>query len=418
MTDILQQDGKISLGYIPIPMMVLDPKSGGTHNDYGSIAGDKDVAGAEATSGTSGGPPVAMTQSDLYQRQPLLPSETVTWATKNGGSAGTHHNSSIMVTLSEDNDDDTDGLKRNAINSNGIVRIEVPSPLREEPRFPKEKFKTFLAFVILAINFVLTTTSLALVHERLPDRDKYKPLPDVFLDNVPSATWALDISEILIMIFTTITFLVLVMHKHRFIIFRRIFLILALLYLMRSITMYVTVLPMSSNDYYCSPKANATTFLTIAKRVFQLMSGFGLTINGKHTFCGDYIYSGHTVILVMCYLIIQEYSPKRFWPLHWASLICSGFGVVMVLVARGHYTVDVVIAYYVTTRVFWMYHTMANNAILKNAAPNNFLSRMWWFRLFRYFEGNVGGPVPRQHDCPLPLPWPRRFLAKHPNRDS
>jgi shingomyelin synthase len=40
--------------------------------------------------------------------------------------------------------------------------------------------------------------------------------------------------------------------------------------------------------------------------VFQLISGFGLSINGKHTYCGDYIYSGHTIMLTMSYLIISE----------------------------------------------------------------------------------------------------------------
>lgn len=48
--------------------------------------------------------------------------------------------------------------------------------------------------------------------------------------------------------------------------------------------------------------------------------------------------------------------------------------------------------------------------------PNNSLARLWWFPLFKYFEKNIGGPVPRQYDWPLP--WPRRFLTKHPNRDS
>lgn len=71
--------------------------------------------------------------------------------------------------------------------------------------------------------------------------------------------------------------------------------------------MYVTVLPVSSTTYYCSPKSsNATTAFVIAKRAFQLMSGFGLSINGKHTYCGDYIYSGHTVMLVLGYLTIAE----------------------------------------------------------------------------------------------------------------
>lgn len=87
---------------------------------------------------------------------------------------------------------------------------------------------------------------------------------------------------------------------------RRVFLLMSLLYFMRSITMYVTVLPISSTSYYCSPKSNATTTLEIMKRAFHLISGFGLSINGKHTYCGDYIYSGHTVTLVMGYLIIAE----------------------------------------------------------------------------------------------------------------
>lgn len=37
----------------------------------------------------------------------------------------------------------------------------------------------------------------------------------------------------------------------------------------------------------------------------------------------------------------------------------------MVLVAHGHYTVDVLIAYYVTTRLWYIYHTLASNPNLK-----------------------------------------------------
>ena len=44
----------------------------------------------------------------------------------------------------------------------------------------------------------------------------------------------------------------------------------------------------------------------IAKRVFILMSGMGLSINGKHIYCGDYIFSGHTMVLTMGYLVIRE----------------------------------------------------------------------------------------------------------------
>ena len=121
---------------------------------------------------------------------------------------------------------------------------------------------------------------------------------------------------------------------------------------MRALTMYVTVLPMSSTTYYCSPKANSTSPAIVASRVIQLISGMGLSINGKQTFCGDFIFSGHTAILTMCTLLIQEYSPKRLYLLPPISRVVSIIGVIMVLVAHGHYTIDVVIAYFVTTRIF------------------------------------------------------------------
>ncbi|KAJ6647416.1 Phosphatidylcholine:ceramide cholinephosphotransferase 2 [Pseudolycoriella hygida] len=299
-----------------------------------------------------------------------------------------------------------------------ILKIDVPVPLREEPRFPKEKWKTFIAFVILTANMVLATVSLSLVHERLPDRETHGPLPDIFLDFVTPQDWALDVSEILIMVQVNACNLLILFHKHRFIVMRRIFLLMSILYFLRSITMYVTVLPVSSTTYFCSPKlSNSTTPLIIAKRTFQLMSGFGLSINGKHTYCGDYIYSGHTVILVLSFLTVSEYLPKRFYWLHWLAWANAVVGVLMVLVAHGHYTIDVLVAYYITTRLFWVYHTLANNSmLLKQTGSNNYLSREWWFIYFKYFERNIRGQVPNQFEWPLP--WPRRFLTKIPNRES
>lgn len=409
--------------------MVLDPKFS-NRNDYGSIqSSDQNNAPLNSqrhsthallSPSSNLGPsepsieddevPATskMTQGDLYQRQPLLPTPT------KGEKWGAHPKANEYF---DDVDEESDDAIRNgklSSNSNGIIKISMPPPVREEPKFPKEKWKTFVALFVMIINFIFTTTSLAMVHDRVPDREKYAPLPDKFLDTIPALDWALDVSEYLIMISVNATAIVLIFHKHRFIVFRRVFLILSLLYLMRAITMYITVLPVSSTTYYCSPKANQTSAFLISSRVLQLISGFGLSVNGKHTYCGDYIYSGHTVILVLTNLLISEYSPKRFFPLHWISWMVTLTGIVMVLVAHGHYSVDVAIAYYVTTRLFWTYHTLANNTQLKKTGPNNYLAREWWFRFFQYFEQNVGGPVPRQYDWPLP--WPRRCHTK--SRDS
>ncbi|XP_050096688.1 phosphatidylcholine:ceramide cholinephosphotransferase 2-like isoform X2 [Anopheles aquasalis] len=303
-----------------------------------------------------------------------------------------------------------------------MIKIDVSSPVRggdDQQRYPKEIGKTLLALLFLAFNFFLATVSLSLVHDRVPDRDTHEPLPDAFLDRVAPQDWALDVSEILIMVVVNSCVVLITFHKHRFIVMRRVFLLLSILYLMRSMTMYVTVLPVSSRTYYCSPKSNASSATVIVKRAFQLISGMGLSINGKQIYCGDYIYSGHTVTLVLGYLVISEYSPKRFWPIHWLYWAASMTGVVMVLVAHGHYTVDVLIAYYATTRLFWTYHTLANNSLLLKQNGNNYIGREWWYPGFRYFERNVRGPIPLQYDLPISMPaaWMKKS-PKLPGRES
>lgn len=256
--------------------------------------------------------------------------------------------------------------------------------------FPPEIHKTVMAFGILIFNFFLTTTSLAIIHDKVPP---HGPLPDTVLDMFEAHSWALIVSEVLIIVTTGIMLIIIITHQHRFIIFRRLFLMLSLLYFMRSVTMFVTVLPVSSNTYFCSPKSQHPSVATILSRSMSLFLGMGLTLNGHHVYCGDYIYSGHTTILVMSYLMISEYSPRRVRWLHWATWAMSLTGVLMVLLSHSHYTVDVIIGYFVTTRLFWMYHTCANNQFLKKSIRYNYLTREWWYFLFQYFECNVNGPL-------------------------
>lgn len=64
----------------------------------------------------------------------------------------------------------------------------------------------------MCFNFILTLTSLSLVHERVP---AYDPLPDVFLDNVPAHDWALDVSEYIIIFCVNTSILAMIFHKHR-----------------------------------------------------------------------------------------------------------------------------------------------------------------------------------------------------------
>lgn len=69
----------------------------------------------------------------------------------------------------------------------------------------------------MVVNFILTTASLAMVHERVPDRNTYGPLPDVVLDNVTAQDWALNVSEVLIMIMSNSAMVFIIFHKHRYV---------------------------------------------------------------------------------------------------------------------------------------------------------------------------------------------------------
>ncbi|XP_045533928.1 phosphatidylcholine:ceramide cholinephosphotransferase 2 isoform X1 [Papilio machaon] len=331
-------------------------------------------------------------QAELMQRQPLLARAVKPDAPQ---------------PATDDSDPDQDHSPQRIHATDFVVEIP-PGAVREE-RYPKEIWKTIISFFFLFLCVCINMMSLSLVHERLPDRNTTAPLGDIILDNITARDWGLAVSEYLIMISTTVAMMVVVFHKHRFIVARRMFFIIGLLYLYRSVTMFVTVLPVSSTTYYCSPKSNNTTPLLVIRRMFYLISGFGLSINGKHTYCGDYIYSGHTMVLVLSYLIVAEYSPKKLWPVHWAMWGSAILGVSFVLLAHGHYTVDVVIAYYVTTRLFWTFHSMLVTPYRSGGGYNQYMiQREWWYWLFTYLERNVRGPVPRRYDWPLP--WPRTKL--------
>lgn len=341
-------------------------------------------------------PPLSLVSSDcgqqLLERLETLKLETHMEAHKNGHANG--HVGGISNGSSKSH--------RNGTLKEFQDMIQIPIPTMEATPFPAEWGKTGIAFLYAVVCFVTTTVVISVVHERVPTKEHTPPLPDKFFDWFDRIEWAFSICEINGMLLVALWLIQWILLKHRSIIGRRFFFIVGTLYMYRCITMYITTLPVPGMHFKCAPKLLGNWEAQM-RRVMKMIAGGGLSITGAHTMCGDYLYSGHTVMLTLTYLFIKEYSPKRFWWYHWLCWTLSAVGIVCILLAHDHYTVDVVVAYFITTRLFWWYHTMANQQSLKETSQSNPFSRVWWYRLFQYFEENVNGPVPRNYQ--LPLSW-------------
>jgi len=294
-----------------------------------------------------------MEENEFHQRQPLLfdPDESLEL---------------------EENDTITNSSHDNSprIRNGSAIKIEIGMPPERihSTKFPKEYWKTFTAIMFVLVNFIFTTVSLSITHElrnvSLP------PLPDLTLDHLPYRRWALDVSEILIMLATLAAAFLVLFHKYRFILIRRICVIVGLLYGYRAITMIVTVLPSANPEYHCDNQLNHTISSSeVLHRVVKILSD----------------------------------SPGKLVLVHWLLWLVAVFGVMMLMLAKGHYSIDVIIAYFVTTRLWYIHHSIIANRVLQSKSSTNYLSRLWWWRLAVWYEENIKAPVPYKFE--IPKPW-------------
>ncbi|KAF5290939.1 hypothetical protein FQA39_LY14545 [Lamprigera yunnana] len=272
-------------------------------------------------------------------------------------------------------------------------------------KLPPEIFKAFLSFCYVVFVTWITAFVMVIVHDRVPDMNKYPPLPDIFLDNVPLIPWAFNMCEITGTILFSIWCIVLLFHKHRFILMRRFFALCGTVFLLRCVTMLITSLSVPGTHLQCQPKnitSRSNVFSDIAVKMSQayvIWRGAGLSIQGVRT-CGDYMFSGHTVALTMVNFFITEYTPRNLYFLHILTWIMNMFGIFFILAAHEHYSIDVFVAFYITSRLFLYYHTLSNNQALVQRDYNR--TRVW-FPLFSFFESSVDGIVPNEYETPAEI---------------
>lgn len=90
-------------------------------------------------------------------------------------------------------------------------------------------------------------------------------------------------------------------------------------------------------------------------------------------------------------------TPRHLYFLHTFTWMLNMFGIFFILAAHEHYSIDVFVAFYITSRLFLYYHTLANNQALMQR--DSIRTRIW-FPLFSFFEASVDGIVPNEYETP------------------
>jgi shingomyelin synthase len=258
---------------------------------------------------------------------------------------------------------------------------------------------TYLLGVMTLISHILV-----FVHLRIPTNETWgapvRPLPDLVLQLVPRQSWGFVASEMMISTLSLTTLVLTIFHQNRLVVARRFCCISGSVFLLRAACVCVTSLTQCSPHLadVCPPLQLRDT-QEFFERAFRILVGVGLRIQGGQS-CGDYIYSGHTCSLTIFNLLICTYGPGHpfFLPLKVGSCILNFAGALCILLAHEHYTVDVVLGFFITLMIFTDYHNVAHNPELRR---RDRLRIRLTSPLAYFMERNGEGKLVNHYNIPL-----------------
>ena len=86
--------------------------------------------------------------------------------------------------------------------------------------------------------------------------------------------------------------------------------------------------------------------------------------------------------------------------LHTGVWVINVFGLFFILGAHEHYSIDVFVAFYISSRLFLYYHSLSNNRVLFQKDHKRVKI---WFPMFSYFESNIHSMVPNEYQNPFKM---------------
>eukprot|EP01064_Diplonema_japonicum_P030587 TRINITY_DN5233_c3_g4_i1.p1 TRINITY_DN5233_c3_g4~~TRINITY_DN5233_c3_g4_i1.p1 ORF type:complete len:261 (+),score=24.97 TRINITY_DN5233_c3_g4_i1:89-871(+) len=199
---------------------------------------------------------------------------------------------------------------------------------------------SFFIFAMLANCFTLNFT-----HERMPDPKLNAPLRDVGFDIIPIVRlqWITDsmlgyFNVACIGLWLYAQFVENNLQRARAM-WLKYFMVWGYCMMMRALSIFLTSLPATEN--HCQNPKEITNIW------YNTIMGF-VTFGGKNVHCGDLLFSGHTINIVNAFWYVFTYG-KRFPVFIGMTGLCTAICLFLIIASRSHYTIDVYIAFCITT---------------------------------------------------------------------
>ncbi|KAI1731674.1 putative phosphatidylcholine:ceramide cholinephosphotransferase 3 [Ditylenchus destructor] len=266
---------------------------------------------------------------------------------------------------------------------------------------PLEPHKLAFVVVFLILAGFSNWIALAYIHDFVGR----EPLPDIIFSWVPEQGWALGVGDLMVTLCSASAITLFILHKHRNIVMRRTLFILGMLYTFRAITMLATQLPSgyADNNYKCRRQLDPKdrTLAVYIHRVLEQTLHVGLQDIEAKMMCGDLLYSGHTLVMVICTLTINHYIPLAIRWIRWVPNMLMLIGMCCMVISRTHYTIDVFFAYCFSVGVFTLYHAFCEIDTYRERKMS-VLYKLWMMRIVSWLEENV---IPGRIENKLEVPF-------------
>jgi len=191
------------------------------------------------------------------------------------------------------------------------------------------------SIVFFLVSFIWMIFCVNVAAFRFPQDDRV--LPDLLFDIFPYVKQAAQVADVLLYTLLLLLVVRVVFHSIGVAIARRFFTICGVIYLLRGVLLVATSYP--------DPRASCQGYTPTWSLPQSLYSS-----------CGDMTFSGNTVVftlVALCWINYSSYLAVRVF----ISLLSVG-GMLSLILARSHYTVDILTALVISALVWSYYHLM------------------------------------------------------------